>query len=391
MNLLDISHKNMFIRKFHRVLERRLKEKMPLIQVLLGPRQVGKTTAAKAIYDAWNGPKIMASADSPSPPHASWIEQHWQQARLKGGGTLLILDEVQKVPGWSEQVKILFDVDRGQRDLRILLLGSSSLYMQTGLKESLAGRFELVRAPHWSFLEFHTAFQWDFNTYLNFGAYPGSVPFVQDEERWRSYILNSIVEPVLGRDILGQHTVYQPALFRQTFELAVQYPAQIVSFQKLLGQLQDRGNAQTIKHYLTLIEQSFLILTLQKYSGSTIQSRTSSPKMIVLNQALTHAYQSQVRMTKEPEWYGFLFESMIGAHFHQMENARLFYWKEGKEEVDYIIQMPEQTFAIEIKSSRRQKTGRGVRFFSKQYPKVICEIWNFDRALEFLLTGKFIV
>ena len=379
----------MITRTFHTTLEQRLQERMPLIQVLLGPRQVGKTTAATAIYEAWAGPKIMASADAPSPPRPSWIEHYWEQARLKGDGALLILDEVQKVSGWSEQVKILFDADRGKKDLRILLLGSSSLYMQTGLTESLAGRFELVRAPHWSFLEFQKAFQWDFNTYLSFGAYPGSVAMYPDENRWRSYILDGIIEPVLGKDILGQHPVNNPALFRQTFELAVQYPAKIVSFQKLLGQLQDRGNAHTIKHYLSLLEKSFLILTLQKYSGSTIQSRTSSPKIIVLNQALTHAYQSQKRLNQEPEWYGFVFESLMGAHLHQLENIRLYYWKEGKEEVDYVIETPEETVAIEIKSSRRRKSGKGLRLFSQRYPKVRCETWNFDRCLEFLSTGKF--
>src|SRR3989338_5772454 len=378
----------MLIREFHGALQKRLSEKYPLIQILLGPRQVGKTMGARAIYDAWQGPKIMASADSPAPPQAQWIEHHWQQARLKGPGTLLILDEVQKVTGGSEQVKILFDVDRGQKDLRILLLGSSSLYMQKGLKESLAGRFELIRAPHWSFSEFQEAFGWDFNTYLRFGAYPGTVPFFQEETRWRSYILDSIIEPVLGKDILGQHPVYNPALFRQTFELVVQYPAQMISLQKLLGQLQDRGNATTIKHYLQLMEQSFLLLMLQKYSGSTLQSRISSPKILILNQALTHAYHSQSRLDQEPEWYGRVFESIVGSHLHRLPNTELFYWKKGKAEVDYVIRTPMETVALEIKSGKRKQSHKGLQQFARHYPKVRCETWDFARCLHFLSTGK---
>jgi hypothetical protein len=378
----------MLIREFHIVLQKRLLESRPLIQILLGPRQVGKTMAAKAIYDAWQGPKIMVSADSPTPPRVQWIQHHWQQARLKGPGTLLILDEVQKVMGWSEQVKILFDVDREKTDLRILLLGSSSLYMQKGLRESLAGRFELVRAPHWSFSEFQQAFGWDFNQYFRFGAYPGTVPFSQDETRWRSYILDSIIEPVLGKDILGQHPVHNPALFCQTFELVVQYPAQIISLQKLLGQLQDRGNATTIKHYLELMEKSFLLLMLKKYSGSTLQSRISSPKIVILNQALTHAYHSQSRLDQEPEWYCRVFESIVGSHLSCLPNAELFYWKEGKVEVDYVIRTPDETVALEIKSGKRQQSQKGLQQFSRHYPKVRCETWDFSRCLSFLSTGK---
>lgn len=375
----------MIIRDFQTILEKRLGEKKPLIQILLGPRQVGKTTAAEHLVNAWKGPKIMVTADSPAPPQPAWIEHHWDQARLKGDGTLLILDEVQKIPGWSEQVKILFDTDRDKRDLRVLLLGSSSLYMQKGLRESLAGRFELVSAPHWSYPEFEQAFGWDFSTYLRFGAYPGAVSFAQDEERWRSYILQSIIEPVLGKDILGQHPVNNPALFRQTFELAVQYPAQIISLQKLLGQLQDRGNASTIRNYLTLLEQSYLILTLQKYSGSVAQTRASMPKIIVLNQALTHAYQSQERL-KELTWYGYVFESVMGAHLHRIPNSELFYWREGKDEVDYVLKTPRETVAIEIKSGLPRR-GKGIQAFSRRYPKIRCEVWDFEKCLHFLKKG----
>lgn len=377
----------MLLRDFQRVLEKRLQEKRPLIQILLGPRQVGKTTAAQAMFDAWQGPKVIASADAPTPPQASWIQHHWEQARLKGEGVLLILDEVQKVPGWSEQVKILFDADRGKRDIRVLLLGSSSLYMQKGMRESLAGRFELVSAPHWTFAECAEAFGWDFQTYLRFGAYPAAVSFIDDQERWRSYILNSIIEPVLGKDILGQHPVNSPALFRQTFELAVHYPAQVVSFQKLLGQLQDRGNAATIKHYLTLLEQSYLLLLLEKFSGSAIQSRGSSPKIVVLNQALTHAYQAQDRLNREPGWYGHMVESVVGAHLHLVPGSELFYWREGKDEVDYVLKTPHETIAIEIKSGVRRK-GKGVEAFSRRHPKVRCETWNFERCLRFLSEGE---
>lgn len=306
---------------------------------------------------------------------------------MKGPGTLLILDEVQKVPGWSEQIKLLFDEDRGKRDLRVLLLGSSSLYMQRGIRESLAGRFELTRAPHWSFQEFKTEFSWDFNTYMRFGAYPAAVRFATDEPRWRNFILHSIVEPVLTKDILGQHPVNNPALFRQTLELAVQYPAQIISLQKLLGQLQNRGNAATIRHYLQLFEQCFLISMLQKYTGSIIQTRASSPKIVVMNPALTNAYQSHSKLDDDMKWYGHCFESIVGMHLHRIPECELFYWKEGDNEVDYIIKTPRETVAIEIKSGTRIRQSQGVVAFAKRYPKIRCETWGLDRCLRFMEDG----
>lgn len=377
----------MITRQYTKVLLSRLSEKAPLIQVLLGPRQVGKTTAAQQILTQWNGPKLMITADVPSPPPAEWLAVHWQQIARLGPNALFIVDEVQKVPGWSEQIKALFDQERGKGNLKVLLLGSSSLFLQRGLRESLAGRFELVHAPHWSYRECRDAFGWDLDTYLRFGAYPAAAAFIADEHRWREYILHSIIEPVLGKDILGLAPVAKPALFRQTFEVVVQYPAQVVSLQKLLGQLQDRGNVTTIRHYLTLLEQAYLIRCLQKYSGSVVQSRGSSPKIVVLNPALTHAYQSQARLAVDPSWYGFLFESMVGAHFAQGEEGQLYYWREGQDEVDYVLVTPRRTVAIEVKSGLRP-AGRGLVKFARRYPQGECQLWDFTRCRAYLDTGQ---
>lgn len=326
----------------------------------------------------------MASADGAAPPTAEWIRHHWDQARAAGPGTLLVLDEIQKIPGWSETVKVLFDADRDRTDLRILLLGSSSLNLQRGLSDSLAGRFELLEAPHWTFGECANAFGWDFDTYLRYGAYPGAARYAGDDERWRTYIRSSIIEPVLGRDILGQHPMNKPALFRQTFELAVQHPAQIVSAQKMLGQLQDHGNITTIQHYLELCDRAFLLRRLQKFSGSIVQSRGSIPKIIVLNPALTHAYQLQARLDDDPQWYGYMFESAVGAHLAQIPNAQLYYWRDGRDEVDFVVRTPHGTWAIEVKAGARIRSSRGLFAFSRCHPEVRCLAWTHDDCLRFM-------
>ena len=373
----------MLIRSFQKILQDRLHEKSPLIQILLGPRQVGKTTVAKQILDQWKGHKVMITADGPTPPGAEWIRWNWEKALKLAPNCLFIVDEVQKVPGWSEIIKVLFDRERGQGNLKVLLLGSSSLYLQKGLHESLAGRFELIHAPHWSFAECREYFGWNIDEYLKYGAYPGCADFAQDEARWKTYILDSIIEPVLSRDILSQQSVANPALFRQTFELAMKYPAQIISFQKMLGQLQERGNASTMKHYLTLFEKCFLLLPLQKYSGSQIQTKASSPKILIHNPALIMAYQPRTRTADAPEWFGHVFESIMGAHLARIPHSELYYWRQGPFEVDYILRTPNATTAIEIKANYK-KSEKGLKEFSKKYTRVRCESWNYDDCLRFL-------
>lgn len=374
----------MITRQIYYKILSRLREKKPLIQVLIGPRQVGKTTIAQKIHDEWPGPKYMVTADNPSPPQASWIRFHWEQARQLSKDTLLVMDEIQKVRQWSEQIKILFDEERKNQKLKILLLGSSSLNLQKGLSESLAGRFECMFATHWSFGECAEAFGWDFETFLKFGGYPGASPFIEDEERWRQYILQSIIEPVLGKDIMAQQEIRKPALFRQTFEIAIQSPAQILTLHKIMGQLQDRGNVTTIKNYLELLEKCFLIRCLSKYSGSTISAKASSPKIIVMNTALLHAYQSVARLKNDPAWYGFVFESLVGSFLAQIPGHQLYYWREGIYEVDFVLKGPEGIRAIEIKSGLKAPHSKGLEEFSKRHKKAFCETWNFEKAVNFL-------
>ncbi len=374
-------------RNFQQELAARLREKSPLIQVVIGPRQVGKSTAAHAIAAHWKGPQHMVTADGPVPPNAEWLQLQWNHARQLGTGTLFIVDEVQKISGWSEMLKRLFDPIRGRGLLKIVLLGSSSLYLQKGLSESLAGRFEVLPAPHWSFAECHREFGWDFATYLRWGAYPGAVPFVGKAARWRSYLRDGLIEPVLGRDVVGQNVLRNPALFRQTFELVSQCPAQVVSLQKLLGQLQDRGNAATIRHYLTLLEQVFFVRCLHKFSGSVVQSRSSSPKIIIMNPALTHAYQAPERLDTDPHWYGLMFENVVGAHLAQWPEAELYYWRDGTAEVDFVVKTPRALYAIEVKSGRRVRSERGLIRFAEHYPKAICQSWDAATAIDFM-AGK---
>lgn len=371
------------IRSYETVLSKRLREKNPLIQVVIGPRQVGKTTAAEAIYDQWHGSKLMISADSPTPPTADWIKWNWEKAINLGPNTLFIIDEIQKVSGWSEQIKALFDKERGKGNLKILLLGSSSLYLHKGLAESLTGRFELVRATHWTFKECHEYFNWDIDKYLAYGGYPGAAQFINDFSRWKNYILNSIIEPVLGRDILGHQMIANPALFRQAFEIIMGYPAQVISFQKLLGQIQNRGNAATVKNYLNVFEKSYLVSNLEKYSGSHLRIKSSSPKIIILNPALINVYQPEDRLATDNKWYGHVFESVVGAHLLWKYDMPPCYWKKGNFEVDFIIKTPNETLAIEIKSGRH-KDGRGLKEFSKEYPSARYELWDKVECLRFL-------
>lgn len=336
-----------------------LHTKPNLIQVVTGPRQIGKTTLALQIFDKWHGPKIYETADQPSIPSPDWIIMHWQKARqlCQSKDTLLILDEVQKIPRWSQAVKKLFDEDRRlKRALRIILLGSSALLMQRGLTESLAGRFEIHKHTHWSYPECKEYFSLRLDEYLYFGGYPSALPLRHDEKRWSSYIRDSLIETVLSKDVLLMMPVTKPALLRQVFGLAVTHPAHILSYQKMLGTLQDAGNTTTVASYIRLLSNAFLVTALERYSGTKIKTKGSIPKLLVLDNSLISAMSGKgfAQAKRDKILWGRMVENAVGAKLYavlQEKGASLYYWRHRQYEIDYVTEIGDRIIAIEVKSS----------------------------------------
>jgi len=348
-----------------------------LIQVISGPRQVGKTTLALQIKDSWEGPSFYEAADQPAIPSASWIETHWTAARRHAGGSkipLLILDEVQKIPGWSETVKKLADADkRNGVNIKVLLLGSSALLVQRGLTESLSGRFELHRLPHWSYAECHKCFGLSLEDYFIFGGYPGAVPLRKDYARWGRYMRDSIIETVVGKDVLLMSPVQKPALLRQTLGVACAHPAQILSYQKMAGQLSDAGNTTTLAHYLNLLSAAYLLATLPRWSGARMRQRNSIPKIILRDNSLANAMTlpSGGEDLREPVWRGRLVENAVGAALvaiAEQTSAELFYWRERNQEVDFILKYGRRLLALEVKSGLNTDKTSGLHAFLKHNP-----------------------
>ena len=351
-----------FERSFVANMEERLGGDRPLIQVLVGPRQVGKTTGVRQLLERVKGFYFFANADGVLVSDHNWLIEQWQKALALGDGALLVVDEIQKVPNWADSIKALWDAQPGR--LRVLLLGSSSLQLQSGLKESLAGRFELTRVYHWTFAEMQKAFGYGLERYLLFGGYPGAVRFEEDWERWYAYMKDSIVEAVIGKDILQNRRVAKPALFRQAFEILCHYPAQEVSFTKLLGQLQDRGNTDLVKYYIELYGGAFLVYALQKYSAKQWLSRSSSPKILPACPAL---YTMAAGKSDDAERRGRVFELAVGAELVQFP-GKVYYWREKQAEVDYIYDFHGKLYAIEVKSGRKKST-KGLDAFVAKFPK----------------------
>jgi predicted AAA+ superfamily ATPase len=353
------------------LLFRRLKEPGRLLQVLAGPRQVGKTTLAQQVMEAVNLPGHYASADEPALKSREWIAQQWEIGRLKAreGKALLVLDEIQKVTGWSESVKQLWDTDtRSKTPLRVLLLGSSPLLVQSGLTESLAGRFEIVPAPHWSFAEIREAFEWNVEQFIYYGAYPGAAPLIEEPERWRRYVIDSLIETSISRDILLMTRIDKPALLRRLFQLACDYSGQVLSYQKMLGQLTDAGNTVTLAHYLQLLQGAGIVAGLSKYAHGKVRQRGSSPKLQVLNTALMTASAGLSFLETRPdaERWGRLVESAVGAHLLNDtlgSSTEVTYWRERNQEVDFVLQRGNTVIGIEVKSGRSRNAFSGTEAF----------------------------
>lgn len=356
----------------------RLTEKRKFIQVLSGPRQSGKTTLANQIAGKLELPIHSVSADSPVPYNAVWLEQQWEIARINvnknpNSESLLILDEIQKVHGWSEVIKKLWDEDtKNKTKVKVLLLGSAPLLIQKGLTESLAGRFELIPISHWNYVEMRDAFGWNLDQYIWFGGYPGAAELINDEERFKNYIRDSLIETTISRDILLLTRIDKQALLRQLFQLGTFYSGQIVSYQKMLGQLHDAGNTTTLAHYLNLLSASGLLTGLQKYSGSQIRQRSSSPKFLVLNNALISAQSNlsfeEARSNKD--YWGRLVETAVGSYLLNGiigTNLKLMYWREGAKEVDFIFDNGGKITALEVKSGRLRESLAGIETFNSLY------------------------
>ena len=347
------------------------------IQVLAGPRQVGKTTLARQMMAEKGVISHYATADEPTLRDRTWLEQQWETGRLRtrdqATRAILVLDEIQKVSGWSETVKRLWDEDtHAGVALKVMVLGSAPLLIERGLTESLAGRFEVIRVPHWSFAEMREAFGWTVEQYVYFGGYPGSAPLIGEPARWRSYLVDSLIETTISRDILLMTRVDKPALLRRLFQLGCAYSGQILSYQKMLGQLQDAGNTVTLAHYLELLEGAGMVMGLMKYSHGQVRQKGSSPKLQVLNTALMAAQGGktfeEVRGSGD-EW-GRYVESSVGAHLVNTSagtGLAVTYWRERNHEVDFVLQRGTECVAVEVKSGRRRESLPGMAAFAKHF------------------------
>ncbi len=372
----------MFERPYLKLIKPRIEEPRKFIQVILGPRQVGKTTMITQLLSQLSIPNIYESADAISATNLVWLMQVWESARLrlKASGAsefLIVIDEIQKIDNWSEIVKQQWDKDtRENINIKVILLGSSRLLIQKGLTESLAGRFETLYLGHWSYTEMQEAFGWNIQQYVYFGGYPGSATLINDDERWKNYIKDSLIETSISKDILMLTRVDKPALLKRLFELGCLYSGQILSYTKIIGQLQDAGNTTTLANYLKLLSDCGLLGGLDKYAGDIIRKRSSSPKLQVYNNALITSQSNDTyeKAIINPELWGRLVESSVGVHlinYTISERFNLYYWRDGNYEVDFILEKGDEVIGLEVKSGMRAENA-GMRVFAERFnPKKV--------------------
>lgn len=352
-------------------LQERLSGPRRFMQVLYGPRQVGKTTLVRQLMAEWPGFTHYAAADGEAVWDAAWLNKQWELVRTQGEG-LLIIDEIQKIDNWSERVKQLWDEDTwAKRPIKVVLLGSSRMLLQQGLSESMAGRFGTTYMPHWSLLEMEQIYQMTPDQYVYFGGYPGTADLIDEETRWQTYLMNAIVETSVSRDILMLTRVDKPALLKRLFELGCAYSGQEMSYTKMMGQLQDAGNTVTLAHYLNLLDKAGLLSGLQKYAGALVRKRASSPKFFVHNTALLSAVHGGIfkHVRADGALWGHWVESAVGAHLLntcQTQGVDVYYWRDGNDEVDFVLQQGKRLVAIEVKSGL-EKSGQGLDKFAKQF------------------------
>lgn len=367
----------MYKRAEYQTIKKRLEEPRKFIQVVMGSRQVGKSTVVKQVLKELEIPYQMFSADNVPTTSSAWVTNCWEATRSlqknKGYESIvLVIDEIQKITNWSEAVKKEWDDDTfHDRNIKVLLLGSSRVLLEKGLSESLAGRFEEIRMSHWSYKEMKECFGFTLDQYIYYGGYPGAATLIDEEDRYQQYIQSGIVDATINKDILMDTPISKPALLRQTFELGSAYSGQLLSLNKMLGSLQDAGNTATLAGYIHLLDESGLLCGLQKYSIDTARRKASIPKLQVYNNALKMVYSPltfEEAITNRQAW-GHIFESAVGAYIvsqsfvHRFE---VFYWRERNDEVDFILRKKGSVVAIEIKSNAEKQT-KGLEVFKNLF------------------------
>lgn len=357
----------MYKRAEYQTIIRRLKEQRRFIQVVMGARQIGKSTVVKQVLKDLEAPYQFYSADNVPATNSAWISNCWAAVRSlkKNNGwesVILVIDEIQKISNWSETVKKEWDDDTfHDRNIKVLLLGSSRVLLEKGLSESLAGRFEEIRMSHWSYMEMKECFGFSLDQYLFYGGYPGAASLSDDPDRFQQYIQSSIIEATINKDILMDTPISKPALLRQTFELGAAYSGSLLSLNKMLGSLQDAGNTATLAGYINLLNESGLLCGLQKFNIDTARRKASIPKLQVYNNALKTVYSPltfEQAITDRKAW-GHIFESGIGAYLVSqafVHRFDVFYWRERNDEVDFILRKKGSVVAIEVKSNAEKRT-----------------------------------
>lgn len=366
-----------YIRNQYNILHERIGEPRKFIQVLAGPRQVGKSTLVGQVLRGVTIPYTLENADGINHEDTDWIRRVWESVRIAmqlqhEEEHLLVIDEIQKIDNWSEAVKAEWDIDsRDGRNLKVVLLGSSRLLIKKGLTESLAGRFELIRITHWNYTEMRDAFGYSLDQYIYFGGYPGPAMMIGNEKRWKKYIKDSLVAPAIEKDVIMTSNIYKPALMKRTFELGCGYSGELLSLTKMIGQLQDAGNVTTVAGYIDILSQCALLCGLQKYANDDSRKYNSIPKFQVYNNALLTTYKGRTfaQDRQDPEAWGRWVESAVGAFLvSQAEELeyKVYYWRERNDEVDFIVVSDDVTLAIEVKSGRR-KINSGLPKFSEAF------------------------
>lgn len=367
----------MYKRFEYTIIKSRLEEPRKFIQVVMGPRQVGKSTTVKQVLADIDIPYMLFSADDVVVSNRAWISNCWNTVRSVKNSEqretmILVIDEIQKISNWSEVIKKEWDYDSFHDiNIKVLLLGSSRVLLEKGLSESLAGRFEEIRMTHWGYGEMAECFGFSLEEYIYYGGYPGAATLISDDERYKHYIESAIIDATINKDILMDTPINKPSLLRQTFELASAYSGQILSLTKMLGSLTDAGNVSTLSGYINLLNESGLVCGLQKYSVDMARRRASIPKLQVYNNALKTVYtpMSMKNALIDRQTWGHIFESAIGAYITSQAfryRFDVFYWRERNDEVDFVLRKNNVLVALEVKSNAEKNT-KGLSIFTEMY------------------------
>ncbi len=378
-----MKHKDIIKRTLHGIIEQRLFKGKVII--VLGARQVGKTTLIEEILSDLDYPVLELNGDEAD---VRELLSHSTSTRLRaitGKNKIVFIDEAQRISDIGLTLKLFNDK---LPDIQVIATGSSSFELTAKVNEPLTGRkyhFQLFAPSYLEMVQHHGMLSENrlLEHRLIFGYYPEIITHSGEE----CELLKLLSESYLYKDLLLLEEVTKPILFEKILKaLALQLGSE-VSFNEL-SRLTG-ANHRTIEKYITLLEKAYVIFRLPSFSRNVRNEIRKGKKYYFYDNGIRNGIIKNFQMVGQrtdigPLWENFLMSERRKTISLNKLDAESYFWRTAQQqEIDYVEELNQGIQAWEFKWNRKAR-GKIPKTFTRAYPDAVCSVVTPDNFQDFL-------